>query len=146
MSYGTAAPASTTPTTGYGKPLPDITPLTKGFWDYARQHLLALQTCTACGDVHFPASPVCPICLSDAQIWRPVSGLGRLESWVEFHRAYWPGFAADLPYRVCLIKLDEGPLMISNLVGEQPEIGDPVKVVFETVTDDIALPKFTRVI
>jgi uncharacterized protein len=143
MSYGTA---SATPATGYGRPLPEITPLTEGFWAHARQHRLAMQVCTTCGDVHFPASPVCPKCLSDAQEWRPVSGRGRLESWVEFHRAYWPGFAADLPYRVCLVKLDEGPLMISNLIGEQPEIGDAVRVVFETVTEDIALPKFTRVV
>ncbi len=131
---------------GYDKPLPDITPLTAGFWDHARRHRLAMQVCTDCSDVHFPASPVCPKCLSDAQEWRAVSGRGRLESWVEYHRAYWPGFARDLPYRVCLVKLEEGPLMISNLVGEQPEIGDPVMVVFEMVTEDITLPKFARAV
>ena len=146
MSYGTSSPDPKQPGTasGYDKPLPDITPLTSGFWEFARQQRLAMQVCRNCGDVHFPASPVCPKCLSDAQEWQPVSGRGRLESWVEFHRAYWPGFAAELPYRVCLVKLDEGPLLVSNLVGEQPEIGDAVQVMFEAVTEEVTLPKFER--
>lgn len=146
MSDGISSPGPerAAPAAVYDKPLPVITPLTRGFWEHAKQGKLAMQVCTDCGDIHFPPSPVCPKCLSDAQEWRPVSGRGRLESWVEFHRAYWPGFAADLPYRVCLVKLDEGPLLASNLVGEQPEIGAPVEVVFERVTDEVTLPKWRR--
>ena len=143
MSYATDSNAP--PAAGYDKPLPNITPLTRGFWDHARQNQLAMQVCTACGDIHFPASPVCPKCLSDKQEWRPVSGRGALVTWVEFHRAYWPGFAADLPYRVCLVKLDEGPLLVSNLVGEEPAIGEKVEVIFQPVTADVTLPKFQRV-
>jgi uncharacterized OB-fold protein len=148
MSYGTPSEMPTQPQApgGYDKPLPQITPLTKGFWDFAKQERLAMQVCQACGDIHFPASPVCPKCLGDAQEWQPVSGRGRLESWVEFHRAYWPGFAGDLPYRVCLVKLDEGPLLVSNLVGEDAAIGDAVRVVFEPVTDAVTLPKFRRAV
>ena len=142
MSYGTSPSAPRA--AGYDKPLPVITELTQGFWDHARARRLAAQVCSACGDVHFPASPVCPKCLSDKQEWQPMSGRGRLESWVEFHRAYWPGFAGELPYRVCLIRLKEGPLMVSNLVGASAEIGDSVHVVFEAVTDEITLPKFER--
>ena len=142
MSYATdfSGPAQA----GYDKPLPNITPLTRGFWEHAKQNQLAMQVCDACGDIHFPASPVCPKCLSDQQEWRAVSGRGELVSWVEFHRAYWPGFAADLPYRVCLVKLEEGPLLISNLVGEEPAIGEKVEVIFQPVTDEVTLPKFQR--
>ena len=142
MSYATSASAPSV--AGYDKPLPVITKLTQCFWDHARNHQLAMQVCTNCGDMHFPASPVCPRCLRDAQEWRPVSGRGRLESWVEFHRAYWPGFAPELPYVVCLVKLEEGPLLVSNIVGDTPEIGDAVEVVFERVTEDVTLPKFRR--
>ena len=129
----------------YAKPLPEITPLTAGFWEHARAGRLSVQVCQNCGDIHFPASPVCPACLSDAQEWRPASGRGTLESWVEFHRAYWPGFQADLPYRACLVRLEEGPLLLSNLVGADGTIGDAVHVVFERVTEAITLPKFTVV-
>ena len=145
MSYGTTPTgASATASQGYDKPLPVIDPVTKGFWELAKARRLAAQVCDACGDIHFPASPVCPKCLSEDQQWRPVSGRGRLESWVEFHRAYWPGFSGELPYRVCLIQLEEGPLIVSNLVGEEAEVGDAVQVVFEDVTDEITLPKFRR--
>ena len=128
----------------YNKPLPQIDALTRGFWEHARAGRLAVQVCDVCGDAHFPASPVCPQCLSDGQQWKPTSGRGILESWVEFHRAYWSGFQGDLPYRVGLVRLEEGPLLLSNLVGAEAKIGDAVKAVFEKITDEVTLPKFTK--
>ena len=68
--------------------------------------------------------------------WRPGSS---------FHRAYWHGLRADLPYQVCLVELAEGPLLVSNLVGDTAaaKLGAPVRVVFEDVTETVTLPKFT---
>lgn len=130
---------------GYDKPLPRIDTLNQPFWDAAKQNRLVVQCCTACGDTRFPPSPVCPQCLSPKQTWKQSSGRGTLQSWVAFHRAYWDGFKADLPYQVCLVQLEEGPLLVSNLVGsdEKAKLGAPVRVVFEPVTDEITLPKFT---
>ena len=56
----------------------------------------------------------------------------------------WDGFKEELPYRTCLVKLDEGPLIISNLVGDDAKtrIGARLRVTFERVTEDIVLPKF----
>lgn len=129
----------------YDKPLPKITPLNKPFWDAARERRLVVQTCRACGDAHFPPSPVCPACLSDTQEWKDAAGTGTLESWVAFHRAYWDGFRDHLPYDVCLVRLTEGPLLVSNLVGDtaKAKLGAPVRVVFDPVTDTVTLPKFT---
>ena len=106
---------------------------------------LSVQQCRACSDRHFPGSPVCPNCLSSDQQWEPVSGRGTLQSWVAFHRAYWPGFASELPYDVCLVQLEEGPLMVSNLVDGPAgaHLGAPVQVMFERVDDTFALPKWT---
>ena len=130
-----------------GKPLPRLTALNQKFWDLARQSVFSLQTCDDCGHQHVPESPVCPRCLSKHQDWQPASGLGTLESWVDFHRAYWDGFKAELPYRVGLVRLAEGPLFVSNLVGEQDalRIGLPLHVVFKPVTDAIVLPVFAPV-
>ncbi len=127
----------------YTKPLPRPNALTRPFWDHARAGRLAVQRCEACGDRHFPASPVCPHCNSDRQSWEPVSGRGTLESWVEFHRAYWPGFTDDVPYDVCLVRLEEGPLLVSNLIGGTAgaKLGEAVELVFDRVTDEITLPK-----
>jgi uncharacterized OB-fold protein len=130
----------------YGKPLPDSSdPLTAPFWAHARARQLAVQRCAQCGDLHFPPTQVCPICLAEHQEWRVVSGRGSVLSWVRFHRAYWPGFQRELPYDVCLITLDEGPTLLSNLV-DPPEdgirTGLRVHAVFEEVTPDVTLPKF----
>lgn len=127
------------------KPRPRIDAVSRGFWDNARARRLAVQRCDDCGDLHFPGSPVCPKCLSEKQSWVPVSGRGTLLSWVRFHRAYWDGFRADLPYLVALVGLEEGPMLMTNIVGDvpgSPTIGQGVEVVFETIDDEVTLPKF----
>jgi hypothetical protein len=61
------------------------------------------------------------------------------------HQLYHPAFAAELPYAVVVIKLDEGAKFTSNLIGIKPHdirCGMPVEVVFERVNDDITVPKF----
>jgi uncharacterized protein len=128
----------------YARPLPVIDTVSRGFWDQAREKRLAVQACRKCGDAHFPGSPVCPECLSDEQDWKPVSGAGILESWIEVYRAYWPGFNDALPYNVCLVRLPEGPVLISNLVGDTTgaKRGAAVHVVFEQATDEVTIPKF----
>ena len=49
------------------------------------------------------------------------SGRGRIFSYVVYHRVYHPGFADEVPYAVAVIELDEGPRMISNVVGIAPD-------------------------
>jgi uncharacterized protein len=121
--------------------------LNEKFWALAGQSVFSLKTCSACGHQHMPESPVCPQSLSADQDRLPASGEGVLESWADFHRAYWDGFKAELPYQVCLVRLKEGPLFVSNLIDDRRElrIGLPVRVVFTKVTEDIALPHFTLV-
>lgn len=131
----------------YNKPLPRIDTLTAPFWAAAKQGKLLLQHCPSCDDVRFPPGPVCPKCLAGDQDWIESTGQGVLESWIDMHRAYWDGFKGDLPYRVCLVRLEEGPVIVSNLVDktENLRMGAPVKVVFDAVTEDVTLPKFTLV-
>ena len=131
--------------TSYQKPLPVIDPLTKPYWEHASAHRLSVQHCKDCGDRHFPPCDVCPGCLSENQDWEVVSGRVTLESWVRFHRAYWDGFSSALPYDVCLVRLQEGPLVLGNFSGGVPEnvhMGMPLRAVFEDVTDDVALVRF----
>jgi len=127
------------------KPRPRIDALSRGFWDHVREHRLSVQRCDACEHLHFPGSPVCPRCLSEEQSWKPVSGRGVLLSWVRFHRAYWEGFRGDLPYLVGLVGLDEGPMLMTNIVGtpaEELSVGMRVEVFFEKVDEELTLPKF----
>ena len=131
----------------YLKPLPENDPLTQPYWDNALENKLSIQYCSECGHPHFPASPVCPQCLSDQQHWQVVSGEATLVSWVKFHRAYWNGFREELPYDVCLVQLDEGPMVLSNFRGPAPEglhAGMRLRAVFNHVTAKLSLVNFVK--
>ena len=129
----------------YAKPLPQVTPEMKPFWDAARRHELVVQRCAACGAHRFPARDICSRCLSREAVWTPVSGRGTVFSWAIMHQVYHPGFAAEVPYAVVVIELDEGARLVSNLVDCTPadiRAGMPVEVVFDDVAPDVTLPKF----
>lgn len=126
-------------------PLPVIDDLTRPFWDAARAHRLVVQRCQACGDVHFPPSPVCPACLSEDQVWQEASGRATLLSWATFHRAYWDGVKDAVPYDVCVVRLAEGPLMVSNFAGPTPEglrLGLPLAAVFHDVAPEVSVVRW----
>ena len=128
---------------GYAKPLPVVTDLTRPFWDAARAGRLVVQRCLRCGKMRFPASPLCDARLATETAWAPVSGRGAVWSACEFHRAYFPGFG--VPYAVALVRLDEGPRMYTNLLGVEYAAIEPgmrVQAVFDPVTPEVTLVKF----
>ena len=132
----------------YDKPLPSLDEANKPFWAAARERKLALQHCGNCGKPRYPISHVCPHCLSEEYEWKAVSGCGTVYSSIVFHQIYNQAFAGDAPYNVSLIQLEEGPRMISNVVGIAPsevKVGDRVQVMFDPVTPEISIPRFQRV-
>jgi uncharacterized OB-fold protein len=130
------------------KPLPRITADNRPFWEATRRHELALQRCDDCGHFRYPPAPVCPECLSERATWMPVSGRGTVTTFVIVHKRYFASFAADLPYNVVQVQLDEGPRLTANLVGvanADIRIGARVEVVFDDVTPEVTLPRFRPV-
>lgn len=126
-------------------PIPEPTELSAPFWKAGLEGTLRLQRCSACGHVRFPLDPICPRCLSSEYEWAKMSGRGTVQTFVRFHRAYDPSWEERVPYVVALIELEEGPVMISNVVGEGAlavEVSDPVEVVFERKSANAALPQF----
>ena len=129
----------------HAKPLPRVTPDTQPFWDALRERRLVLPYCSDCGKPHLPAGPVCPLCFSDRLEWRPASGRGRISTWTVVHKAWFPGFAADVPYNVVQVELDEGPRLTACIVGlpnERLAVGLPVAIDFDDVTQGVTLPRF----
>jgi uncharacterized protein len=129
----------------YTLPLPTITDANRPFWDSARRGQLSMQRCTHCGHIRFPINPVCTECLSDAAEWTPLSGRGEVFAKLVYHRAFNAAFGDLIPYNVVMVQLEEGPRMFSNVVGtphDQFKVGDPVEVVFEAATDEVAIPRF----
>ena len=115
------------------------------FWDLLdRTGRLHLQRCGGCGAFRYPPGPTCPECLDDAGEWAPCAGTGTLLSWVMFRRQYLPAYPA--PYNVVAVRLDEGPVMISNLVEDPAEaaaiIDARVRLAVVRMADGVALPRF----
>lgn len=132
----------------YEKPLPIVDPDTAPFWAAAKEHRLMVKRCAACGEHHFYPRELCSHCHSDQVDWVEVSGAGSIYSYTVARRPAGPAFKADAPYVVAVVQLDEGPRMMTNLIGCAPEtvrIGARVEVIFDDVTEEITLPKFTLV-
>ncbi len=130
---------------GRGKPLPRLDDPNRPHWEGALAGELRLQQCAGCGLHRFPARRHCAGCGSQESHWTAVSGRGTVWSHCLFHKAYFPGFSGELPYNVVLVKLEEGALLYSNLVGvpnERIRIGMAVEAHFERVSDEVALVKF----
>ena len=73
------------------------------------------------------------------------SGRAKLLSFTIVRRPVSPAFADQVPYVVALVTLEEGPQMMTNIVGCAPEdvtIGMPLEVTFEDWSETISIPKF----
>jgi len=128
-----------------GRPLPVPTPETAHFWEGTRLGELRLQACRDCGHTYFPPRPFCPSCASKKVEVLRASGRGTLHSYVISHLPA-PGF--EPPYTIAVVKLEEGPKMLTNIVGTPCDpallsLDDPVQVTFETMNEQITLPMFT---
>jgi uncharacterized OB-fold protein len=129
----------------WDKPLPHVTPLARPFWDGTRLHELRLQRCRACGAFRFPPQVLCRACLAEESDWIATSGRGHVYSFVVQHRPATPAFTADLPYVVAVVELEEGPLMLTNIIGCPPgdvRVGLAVEVAFLDATDEVTLYPF----
>jgi uncharacterized OB-fold protein len=117
------------------------------FFEAAHRHQLVVQRCAGCGALRFPARSICSTCLSREATWVPVAGRGTVFSFAIQHQAVHPGFAAEVPYAVIVVQLEEGPRLLSNLVDcptADVRVGMPVEVVFDALTPELTLPKFRR--
>ncbi len=128
-------------------PLPDPSEETAPFWDGCARGELRMQRCGACQKLRFYPRPMCPHCLSTEREWVPVSGLGTLYSWVICHPPVLPAFQDRVPYAVVVVELAEDPSlrMVGNLLDcpqERIRIGLPLRVSFEQVDPEIALPQW----
>lgn len=126
------------------RPKPKPTPETQAYWDGARAGELRLQRCRACKRAYFPPRPFCPHCASrDVEVFR-ASGRATLYSYVIHHRES-PGFTP--PYAIAVVALEEGPRMMTNLVGvaQTPEalvLDMALEVEFQALDAEISLPLF----
>jgi uncharacterized OB-fold protein len=132
-------------TAEYAKPLPLRTEENAPFFDYLNAGELRLQRCGACGAWRYPPAHSCPECLTEGGDWTAVSGTGSVYSFIVVHQRYDAAFADDIPYNVAVVELDEGPRLVTNLVGcenSDLRVGMRVRAELVRVTEDVTLAKF----
>ncbi|TAL82626.1 MAG: hypothetical protein EPN62_04005 [Candidimonas sp.] len=116
------------------------------FWAGCNREILLLQHCADCNTRFYFARRLCPACGGQRLDWEPSTGTGTIFSFSEVHVSFFgPEWNTELPYTVVLIDLDEGPRMLSRLVGRnssEVKIGDRVKVFF-VEAENQKLPFFT---
>ena len=98
------------------KPIPEITEELRPFFAAAREGRLVVQRCIGCGRRRFPPRDICSDCLGREAEWVASCGRGHVVSFNVMHQVYHPGFAAEVPYAVALVELDDGGRMLTNLV------------------------------
>jgi uncharacterized OB-fold protein len=94
-------------------------PFAAQFWEFTRVREFRLQRCDDCRKFRWPPAPVCDGCLSETFTWTPVSGRGRVRSWITFRRQYFSEYPSG--HVVVSLELEEGPLFITI----PREMGDP---------------------
>ncbi len=139
---------STTRPSLKNRPLPQVAldfQDSERFWESARARALELQRCDACGKFRYYPGTICHYCGSDQYTWAPISGRGTVYSYTMLMRAKGNPFSDDLPIAIVLVKLDEGPVMLSDLVDYEQEdlrIGLPVTIDYGDIDDEYTLPLF----
>ena len=105
------------------KPAPVPNELSRPYWEAAAQGRLVLQCCSACAVVRHYPRVLCDVCYSSAVHWQPASGRGTLHSWTVAHHAFHPAFAAEVPYVLVTVDLEEGVRALGRWRGAVPGSG-----------------------
>ena len=117
--------------------LPSPTKETAPFWEGCNRGELLLSVCEDCAHVFYYPRLYCPRCGSEKLAWRASAGRGTLYSFTHVGVSFYgPTWESQLPYTLVLVDLDEGPRMLSRLIGKQHKearIGDRLEVDFVEV-------------
>jgi uncharacterized protein len=112
---------------------------TQSFWDAANRGEFMLRHCNDCNRPHWYPRAICPLCGSADTQWQSASGKGTIFSCSVLRRT-------EEPYCLAYIELDEGPVILSNVVAadlDAVRIGQRVTVTFADSKDGQRVPVFT---
>lgn len=122
---------------------------TREFWAATKDRQLKYQQCANCNTIVFYPRRHCTGCTSSNLEWKTASGRGKVYTYSVVRQSYHPFFRNRIPYAVAWIDLDEGPRLLSNIVGvDDPltdiRIGMPVQVEWEE-HEELNIPLFRPV-
>ncbi|MCW2546495.1 MAG: hypothetical protein JWN96_955 [Mycobacterium sp.] len=125
--------------------LPTIEADSKPFWDAAREHRFLIARCNACGRAHHYPRPFCPFCWSDDVHWEDASGRATLYTYSTVYVNDLYPFRDKLPYLAAVVDLEEGPRVMTRLVGvrdDELSIDMQLVVDYENLNDQLVAPVF----
>lgn len=130
-----------------GKPFPEITDMTRPFWEGAAAGRLMMQCCGQCGTVNFHPKPWCIECGSRDLTWRQMKNQGTVYSYTVSHSVAMnlPGWQGELPVFMALVDVDEGARMYAQVTGVSEDtmtVGMRVEAWFEPIGEGAGIPKF----
>lgn len=101
----------------------------RAFFERARAGQLTAVRCGSCGELAIPPRELCPAC--HARAWQPVPliGEGTITSFTVIRVAP-RAHAADAPYAIAVVKLQEGVSILGRIVDiplDKVAVGLPVR-------------------
>jgi uncharacterized OB-fold protein len=132
------------------RPLPRTDEADTGeFWRRTKDKVLAYQRCDDCQTIVFYPRRHCTGCLGGNLSWHESAGAGSIYTFIVIRQSYHPFFRARVPYAIAWVDLDEGPRILSTIVGvEDPgtelSVGQRVTVEWEE-HDELCIPLFRPV-
>jgi uncharacterized OB-fold protein len=112
---------------------PNITHDNRRYWEATAEGRIELPRCTACDLVIWYPRSICPDCQSMDLSWETMSGNGTVYSYTITRAGVGRKWREHLPLVVAYVQLDEGPIVLTNIVDTDPsiiEIGMSVTAVF----------------
>ncbi len=132
------------------RPLPRIDEFDTGeFWRATKNREFRYQQCANCGTVVFYPRRHCTGCIPGDLTWHVSAGKGLVYSYSIVRQSYHPFFRNRVPYAIAWIDLDEGPRLVSNVVGvddpaREISIGQRVEIEWKD-HDTVNIPLFKLV-
>ncbi|WP_208028490.1 thiolase C-terminal domain-containing protein [Rhabdothermincola sediminis] len=123
---------------------PQVTADSRSFWAGCQEGVLRLPACRDCGYVLYPPGPVCPQCRSRSLGPKYLEPEGRVYSLSVSHQPARPDLA--VPYTIVIVELDAAPEVRMTMRVRPADqhaglaIGDPVRIGFEQVDEEFAVP------
>ena len=118
---------------------------TLAYWEGCGRGELVLQRCGDCGAVQHRPRGLCATCLSSGIEHFVASGRGRVHTFTITHQNGQSAFRNACPYVLAYVDLEEGPRLMTNIVGCEPdavEIGMEVRADFVATDRGLGIPRF----
>lgn len=127
---------------------PRVNVETERYWNGTGEGQIVLPRCNDCDLVIWYPRAFCPDCHTSDVEWQTMSGNGTIYSYTVTRAGVGRRWREHLPFVVAYVQLDEGPIMLTNIVDVDPEtiaIGMPVTAVFDAAespdTDEPGTPR-----